>query len=76
MTFARRFATLVAPAALAASLAVSAFAPGVARADDVGHVAKIAAKGSIPQTVPLEGGLALCLGAVVVAVGMQRRSRR
>jgi len=76
MTFARRLASLAAPVVLAAAFAVTALSPSVAAADDLGRVAQIAAKGSIPKAVPVEAGLALCLAAALVAVGMERRSRR
>jgi hypothetical protein len=67
-------------AVLAAVLAVGAvttvFAPSVAMADGTSRVASIAAKGQIPAVVPVEAGLGLGLCAGLLAIGMDRRSRR
>jgi hypothetical protein len=76
MTVARRSPSFIRVFVVAATLAAAALAPGAAMADDDARVASIAAKGRIPATVPVEAGLGLGLAAALLALGMDRRSRR
>ena len=75
-TIARRFASLVPAAVVAAAFSCEAFAPSVAHADERSRVETIAAKGNISPVVPVEAGLGLGLCAAVLALGMERRARR
>jgi hypothetical protein len=61
---------------LAAALGLATFAPGTAQAEESGRVASIAAKGTVPPLVPVVGGLGLGLASAVLALGMEKRSRR
>jgi hypothetical protein len=73
---ARRAASLDPAFVLAASFAGATLAPRAALADERSRVESIAAKGHISPTVPVEGGLALCVAAALLAAGLQRRSRQ
>ncbi len=76
MVIVRRIASVVPAAILAASFAGVVLAPSVALADGGTNVESIAAKGHISPMVPVECGLGFGLCAALLALGMDRRSRR
>jgi hypothetical protein len=76
MTFVRRIVSVVPAFVVAAAFAGATLAPTTALADEGSRVESIAAKGHISPIVPVECGLGFGLCAALLALGMDRRSRR
>jgi branched-subunit amino acid transport protein len=72
----RRLVSFVPAATLTATLAATVLTASDGLADVHTTVESIAAKGTINPIVPVEGGLGLTVAAALVAIGMERRSRR
>ncbi len=74
------FSRLLPLGVVVGAVAAATLAPRAAMASGASEVSSrvesIAAKGTVPPMVPVVGGLGLGVAAALLALGMERRSRR